>query len=189
MRVTLLLVLALGAFQDVSLRDAVSLGRTQDEALYAGFNRGYILTPSGTIDRAEIVTKFRRAVLIVREHVVQGDYAFGPPDLAKALIPYNGLVTVIVQVRLHPMNTFSKEPAYDLYISTGPRSPPIAPKTLKREAVHAPGAAPGSGAVAVRLEASFPGAAVEAVPAALLMVIDEKAELLWQAHLDLARYR
>ena len=44
------------------------------------------------------------------------------------MIPFKGQVTFIVQVRLHPQNTFLKEPAYDLYISTGPRSPPIAPE-------------------------------------------------------------
>ena len=190
MRSTLLLVLALAvADQEISLRDAVAIGRTQDEARFDAFNRGYNLSPSGTIDRAEIVTEFRRAVLIMRAHAQQGDYAFGPTDLAKALVPYHGLVTCIVQVRLHPLNTFVKEPAYELYISTGPRSPPIASKTMKREAVYAPGAGPGSGAMAVRLEASFPRTAMEEAAAPLLMVMDEKAELLWQAHIELARYR
>jgi hypothetical protein len=200
MRATVLLVLAVllssaavssGAAggQGVSFREALGLGRTHDDALFESFNKSYELSPSGTIDHAEIITEFRRAVLIVRAHALQGDYAFGAEDLAKALAPYKGLVTFVVQVRLNPLNTLIKEPAYDLYVSTGPRSPPVAPKALKREPVYPPGGAPGSTPVAVRLEASFPRAEIERAPAPLLIVTDEKAEILWQARIDLSRYR
>jgi hypothetical protein len=175
--------------QGVSLREAIALGQTHDEALFESFNKSYELSPSGTIDHAETVTEFRRAVLIVREHALRGEYAFGQDDLAKALAPYQGLVTFIVQARLHPMNTFIKEPAYDLYVSTGPRSPPIAPKALKREPVYPPGGGPGSAPVAVRLEASFPRTELERAPSPMLIVTDEKAEILWQARIDLSRYR
>jgi hypothetical protein len=200
MRATLLLALVVvlssaavfsrtAGAQGVSLREALALGRTHDDALFESFNKSYELSPSGTIDRAEIVTEFRRAVLIVREHALQGEYAFGADALAKALAPHKGLVTFIVQVRLNPLNTLVKEPPYDLYVSTGPRSPPVAPKSLKREPVYPPGAAPGTAPVAVRLEASFPRAEVEQAPSPMLIVTDDKAEILWQARIDLSRYR
>lgn len=205
MRATVMLVLAVlfssGAFfpgasgasasgaQGDWLRDALALGRTHDDALFEAFNQGYSLSPSGTIELAGIVTEFRRAVLIVRDHALQGVYAFGPNDLAKALAPSKGLVTFIVQVRLHPLNTLIKEPSYDLYISTGPRSPPIASKALKRQPVYPVGGAPGSAVVAVRLDASFPRADIERAAAPLLIVTDEKAEILWQARIDLSRFR
>ena len=41
--------------------DAVALGRTRDEALYDAFNRGYQLAVAPPIQRAEIITEFRRA--------------------------------------------------------------------------------------------------------------------------------
>ena len=199
MRATVILVLALAPLgavfswasgaQGDSLRDALALGRTHDDALFEAFNKGYSLSPSGTIAHAEIVTEFRRAVLIVRDHALQGAYAFGQDDLAKALAPSKGLVTFIVQVRLHPLNTFIKAPSYDLYISTGPMSPPIASKALKREPVYPAGGAPGSAVVAVRLDASFPRADIERASAPLLIVTDEKAEILGQARIDLSRFR
>jgi hypothetical protein len=201
MRAMLLLVLALvprpgaarapAALQGDSLRDAIALGRTHDDSLVDAFNRGYSLSPSGVIEQAEIVTEFRRAVLIVRDHALQGDFVFGPSDVAKALAPSTGLVTFIVQVRLHPMTTLIREPAYDLYVSTGPRTPPLAPKVLKRTPVYPPLAAPGgqSQIVAVRLEASLARADIEAAPAPLLIVTDENAGILWQARIDLTRYR
>jgi hypothetical protein len=43
--------------------------------------------------------------------------------------------------------------------------------------------------VAVRLEGSFPRAAIEGAPSPMLIVTDEKAEVLWQARIDLSRYR
>jgi hypothetical protein len=188
MRATLLLVLALVAQGDPS-REALALGRTHDDALFEAFNKGYDLSPSGTIERAEIITEFRRAVLIVREHAAQGDYAFSEHDLAKALAPYTGLVTFVVQVRLHPLNILMGVPSYDLYVSTGLQSPPVASRVVKREPVYPPGAAPGSQLVAVRLEASFPAAAIASAPDPRLIVTDEKGDVQWQARVDLSRYR
>jgi hypothetical protein len=201
MRATILLVLALvssaglavpgllsAQAQGNTLRDAVLLGRTHDDALFAAFNKGYSLSPSGSVEHAEIITEFRRGVLVVRDRALQGSYAFGPDDLAKALEPHTGTIGFIVQARL-PLHPLIKEPAYDLHISTGPRSPPLASKTVKREPVHPPGAAPGSAVVAVRLEATFPRAGIERAAAPVLIVTDEKAEVLWQARIDLSRYR
>jgi hypothetical protein len=175
--------------QGNSPRDALRLGRTNDDALYAAFDSSYKLAVSGVIDSAEIITEFRRSVLIVRARALQGEYSFGDTDLIKAMAPFAGLVTCIVQVRLHPLNVFAKEPAYELYLSTGPRSPPVATKTMMREPVYPPGAEPGSTMVAVKLEASFPRAEIERAESPRLIVTDEKAEILWQARLDLSRYR
>jgi hypothetical protein len=199
MRTTLLLALVsiphlagpvhepLRARQD-ALRDAVALGRTHDDGMLEAFNKGYLLSPSGSVERAEIVTEFRRAVLIVREHALRGDDAYGLVDLAKTLEPYRGQVTFSVWVRLQPLNTLVKEPAYDLYVSTGPRSPPVAPKVVKREPMYAPGPM-GSPLTGVRLEAAFSRADIEGAAAPLLIVTDDKAEILWQARVDLSRYR
>jgi hypothetical protein len=171
------------------VRDAVKLGRTSDEALLASFHRGYSLAPSGVVDSAEIVTEFRRAVLIVREHAMLGEYMFGPRELTAALTPYRGLVTLAVQIRLHPLNTFVKPPLYEMYVSTGPLTPPVAAKPLKRDPVYPLGVATGAPMIAVRLEGSFPRAEVASASQPSLVVLDDRAELVWQARLDLARYR
>jgi hypothetical protein len=197
MRTTFLMVFAavssMAAFspnarvQPDALRDALNLAQTRDDALFASFNRSYSLPASGSIDRVEIITEFRRAVLIARDQSQQGHVGFNANDLAKALEPFKGLAAFIVQVRLNPQNTFIKEPSYDLYVATGPRSPPIAAKTLKREPVFPPGS--NSPVLGVRLEASFPRADIERADAPFLIVTDEKGETLWQVRLDLSRYR
>jgi hypothetical protein len=68
-------------------RDALELGRTHDEALFASFNKGYSLSPSGIIDAAEVITEFRRAVLLVRAHALQGAVGVGPGDVGAGGAP------------------------------------------------------------------------------------------------------
>jgi hypothetical protein len=171
------------------LRDALNLGHTRDQAMFDAFNRGYALTPSGTIDSAEIITEFRRAVLIVRQRDTLGDYIQDTRTLANALAPYAGLVTFVVQARLNPLNTYVKAPNYELYVSTGPTTKPLAGKPFLREAIYPIGAAAGSGMVAVRLTASFPRADIESAAQPAVVVADDRADVIWQARVDLSRYR
>jgi hypothetical protein len=173
-----------------SARDALNLGRTHDQALYDAFNAGYRLTPSGIVDSVEVITEFRRAVLIVREHAVQGEYSFTANDLASALTPYRGTVTFVAQVRLHPLNTYAAPPAYDLYVRTGPQSKPVAAPSIKRDPVFPPGSlGPGSSMTAIRLEASFPRGDIADAAEPALVVTDEHGAVVWQTRIDLARFR
>ena len=56
-RLVLALIFAAGfAGQGDLLKDAAALGRTHDDQLYESFNKSYSLSPSDTIDRAEIIT-------------------------------------------------------------------------------------------------------------------------------------
>jgi len=171
------------------LREALNLGHTRDQALYDSFSRAYQLTPSGTIVRAEIVTEFRRAVMLVREREALGDYIQDSRTLSNALAPFAGLVTIIVEARLNPLNTYMNAPSYELYVSTGPSTKPIAGKPYVRDPVYPIGASPGSGMIAVRLTASFPRADIEAASQPAIVVIDDRADVVWQQRLDLSRYR
>ena len=171
------------------LREALNLGHTRDQGLFDSFNRGYQLTPSGTIDRAEIITEFRRAVMLVREREALGDYIQDSRTLSNALASSAGLVTVVVEARLNPLNTYMHAPSYELYVSTGPTTRPIAGKPFTREAVYPIGAPAGSGMVAVRLTASFPRADIEAASQPAVVVLNDRADVVWQARLDLSRYR
>jgi hypothetical protein len=187
MRAALLLVLALS--QLTSTREIFDLGRTHDEALWDAFNRGYQLTPADTIERAEVITEFRRAVLFVHEAADKGEFHITDQDLNKAMTPFSGLVTFVVQARLHPLHTYSTPPAYDVYVQTGGATGPVGAKPLKRQAVYPPGLGPGASMSAVLLEATFPRADIESASAPLLVVTDDQANVIWRARIDLARYR
>ena len=171
-------------------RDALNLGRTHDQALYDSFNAGYRLTPSGGVERVEMITEFRRAVMIVRQHAEQGEYSFDANDLQAALAPYRGVIAFVVDVRLHPLNTFAKPPAYDVYVRTGRDTKPLPATGFKREALYPPGlGAPGAAMTGIRLEASFPRVDVANAADPLLVVTDDRGDVLWQGRIDLARFR
>jgi len=191
MRVRAILLAAVlsAALAQDPLRDALNLGHTRDQVLFDAFNRGYALTASGTIDSAEIITEFRRAVLIIREREGLGDYIQDTRNLSNALAPYAGLVTFVVQARLNPLNTYAKAPNYELYVSTGTTTKPLAGKPFVREPIYPVGTTAGSGMVAVRLTASFPRADIEAASQPRVVVADDNANTIWQARIDLSRYR
>ena len=184
MRMTTLVLLAIAigasaragaARQADDARDAMNLGRTHDQALYDAFNAGYRLTPSGVVDSVEVVTEFRRAVLLVREHAMKGEYSFTANDLTSALAP---------------LNTYATPPKYDLYIRTGSQSKPVAAPSIKRDPVYALGSAgPGNTIVAVRLEASFPRADVMNATEPTVVLTDEHGSPVWQTRIDLTRFR
>jgi hypothetical protein len=184
-----LVVMTAAALPQDPLREAINLGHTKDQSLFDSFNRGYHLTAAGTIERAEIVTEFRRAVMLVREHESLGDYIQDSRTLTAALEPFAGLVTVIVEARLNPLNTYTKAPLYELYVRTGPATPPIAGKPFAREPIFPIGIPAGSGMYAVRLTASFPRADIEAAPQPAIVVADDRADIVWQQRIELSRYR
>ena len=187
MRSALLMVLALAQFPNA--RQALDLGRTNDDGLFASFNFGYELPVNASLDRAEIITEFRRAVLLVRDKYNIGEFGMTEHDLATAMAPYAGKVTFVAQVRLNPLHTYATPPAYELYIATGPASKPLAAKAVKRDPVYPPGLGFGSSFVGIRLEGSFDRADIERARAPMLTVTDDKANMLWQARIDLSRYR
>jgi hypothetical protein len=169
-------------------REALRLGRTQDDALYAAFTRGYALPAAEPVESAEIVTEFRRAVLIVHERALLGEFGFTERDLNVAMTPHLGAVTFIVQARLNPMHTYAKPPAYELYISTGPDTPPLAGRETKRDPVYALGPM-GSPLIAVRVEITIPRMKIDAAPRPELILTDEHANVLWRTAIDLSRFR
>lgn len=184
-----LALLSLAAFSQMpGAREALRLGRSQDEVLYAAFTKGYSLSPVEPVEYAEIITEFRRAVLIVRARAQLGEFGFTERDLNVAMTPHLGLITFTVQAQLNLMHTYVRPPAYELYISTGPDTPPLAGSETKRDPVYALGPM-GSPLVAVRVEITIPRAKIEAAARPELILTDERASVLWRNRVDLSRFR
>ena len=171
------------------LNDALRLGRSQDAALYASFTKGYELPVVAPLASAEIVTAFRRAVMIVREHMQRGEVGYTEHELKGEIKPHVGQVAFFVSVNLHPLNTYAKMPAYDLYISSGASSAPIASDTpIRRDPIYAIGP-PGSPLVGLRLEVTVSREKLAAASAPELIVTNENADVIWRGRIDLSRYR
>jgi hypothetical protein len=182
-----ILAVVLALAQLPYMRQALELGRSQDAALIDAFAKGYQLTSSENVDSAEVITEFRRAVIITREQMRLGQASFSAVDLAREMTPHEGQVSFVVQARLHPMNTYSAAPPYEMYVSTGAATPPLVAKPLKRDPVYPIGSP--SSLIGVRLEGTFSRDEVLAAAAPTLVVTDDKANVLWKARIDLSRYR
>jgi hypothetical protein len=183
---------AIGPMSQDEGRDAVALGRTRDAAMYDAFHAGYQLAPSGDVERVEVITEFRRAVMIVRQHAEFGEYTFNEANLARALAPYRGLVTFTAQLRVHPLNNFAVPPAFEMYVRSGPATPPLRSTNFKRESVYPPGISgkhKSRAMTAFTLELTVPRADIAAAADPALVIVNDAGNPVWQAKLDLSRFR
>jgi hypothetical protein len=180
----------LQATAESSAHEAVALGRSRDAALYDAFHAGYLLTPSGDVESAEIITEFRRAVMIVRHHAGLGEYSFNENNLAREMVPYRGKVGFVVQIRLSPLHTYSAPPAYEMYLRTGPTTKPVALSDLKREPVYPPGFfEPGTAFTSFRIEGTVERAELMKAAEPMLVVTNDRGDVIWQARIELTRFR
>jgi hypothetical protein len=173
-----------------SAHEAVALGRSRDAVLYDAFHAGYALTPSGDVESAEIITEFRRAVMIVRRHADLGEYSFNENNLAREMGPYRDKVGFVVQIRLSPLHTYPAPPTYEMYLHTGPATKPVALSGLKRDPVYPPGFfEPGTAFTSFRIEGSVARDEIVTAVEPMLVVTNDRGDVIWQTRIDLARFR
>lgn len=99
---------------------ALSIARARDTERQQFHSRYLFNLTDPTVTQFEIVTEFRRLVLIAEDHVFRGDWMFtrGLRAAEQALAPSRGMLTIRAQVRLNPLNTFIAAPNYELAIGT-----------------------------------------------------------------------
>jgi hypothetical protein len=79
------------------------------------FHRRYVFDlRDATVTQVEVITEFRRLVLITEEHIFRGDWMFsrGTRSAEQALAPFRGLVTIRAVVRFNPLNAYITPPPY-----------------------------------------------------------------------------
>ncbi len=97
------------------------------------FHRRYVFDlKDDTVTQVEVITEFRRLVLVTEEHIFRGDWLFSRSlrSAGEALATSHGLTTIRATVRFNPLNTFITPPAYLLTMSADdPRNPPVVLET------------------------------------------------------------
>jgi hypothetical protein len=99
---------------------ALAIARARD-AERQQFHNQYIFKLSDpAVTQIEVITEFRRLVLIGEDHVLRGDSMFtrGLREAEQALGSSRGMLTLRAQVRFNPLNTFIVSPDYALAIGT-----------------------------------------------------------------------
>lgn len=131
--VAVALVVALGG-KEIERAQQVARGR---DAERAEFHRRYVFDlKDDTVTQLEVITEFRRLVMITEDHLRLGDQMFsrGTRAAETALAPTRGTLTFKSKLRFHPLNTFAGIPSFKLAL--GPADSPSTPvKTSALEAL------------------------------------------------------
>jgi len=104
--------------------------------------------------------------------------------------PFRGLVTFIADVRLHPLHTYASPPPYEMYVRTGPATPPAPLTGLQREPLYPPGFSDKPATfTSFRMAGSVAREAITTAAEPALVIASDHGDVIWQARLDLQRYR
>jgi hypothetical protein len=112
---------------------AQQLARGRDSER-AQFHRRYLFDlRDATITQIEVITEFRRLVLVTEEHIFRGDWLFSRSlrSAEEALAASRGIVTIRALVRLNPLNTYIAPPPYMLAL--GANTSGAAPAPLETQ--------------------------------------------------------
>jgi len=142
--------------------EAVAIGAGRDEAREA-FHAPYVLRLGGPVLQSlEIVTEFRRVVLLAEERVRQGNVGWDAESASVALAPHRGRLDLILQLRFSPQNTYRSMPPVDasIYERGGSR---VQPLNVQARPANLAGPVPPAGTpiLAGTVEATFAASALD----------------------------
>ncbi len=164
----------------VQIADAVALGISRDEARRAAFHERYVIRLGGPLVRSlEVVTEFRRAVLLAEERARMGEAAWPTRRAAAALAPYRGRLDIVLRLRFDPLNTYRAMPDVGVVIYPPVEGEsPLQPSTLRATPENFAGPVPpGTPIVAATVEAGFPLATLDLSRPFLVAVFLDGREL------------
>lgn len=99
------------------LAEAVALGLSRDEARRAAFHDRYVQRLGGPLVQSiEVVTEFRRAVLLAEERARQGESAWAVERAAAALDGFRGRLDLVLHLRFDPLNAYRAMPHVNVVI-------------------------------------------------------------------------
>jgi hypothetical protein len=112
---------------DISLQEidrALTIARAS-EPERARFHARYIQNVNSEfIERAEIVSEFRRVVLMAEDQIARGErfFAYSTTGANDALQVFRRRVSVIARVRFHPQNNYVETPPVTMALSGNDRA-------------------------------------------------------------------
>lgn len=174
--------------RDITRAMGVGIG---SELARTRFHAAYIIPINDpTVERLEVITPFRRLVLITEERTRLGDWLFshsGFRDPKAAIQPWRGRLSVVATLRFHPQNTFGDIPPYEIVV--GGAGGPLRPLDVIRTSITAPlSGRPGdffTALIGAALESVFDAAAVGQIVRPVTVVLEGKT--VAGAAIDFAR--
>ena len=106
---------------DVTILDmerGLAIARATDNER-ASFHAPYIhKVDTPFVESIEVVSEYRRVVLIAEEHIRKGDrlFAYSTTLTQKAVSPWKSRLSLVARMRFHPHNTYVDVPDVDLVL-------------------------------------------------------------------------
>jgi len=103
---------------DKDIERALKLAQVVEEKR-AQFHAPYLVrVDNATVEQIEVVTEFRRYVLITQDQLRQGNWLFaqGVRNAKEKLQPWRERLSIVARLRFHPHNTLMMVPLYDITI-------------------------------------------------------------------------
>jgi hypothetical protein len=100
------------------IESALTIARSSETERTA-FHAPYIrVLDDAVIERVELISEFRRVVLMAEDRGRTGDRMFGYSALQaqKALAPWNRRLSVVARLRFHPQNTYVDVPPAEIIL-------------------------------------------------------------------------
>ena len=119
MRLAFAAVALVIAMTGSDIERALALARGRDAERQQFHSRYVFNVADPAVTQIEVITEFRRLVIIAEDHVLHGDFMFtrGIRAGEQALASSRGMLTLRAQVRFNPLNTFVALPDYALAVS------------------------------------------------------------------------
>lgn len=167
-----------------AIDQAVSIARERRDAVIRTFNDRYVLVPTDPrLERMEIITEFRRVVLMGRERIMAGNFTWTAYEMTRLLEPFRGRLSILAHVRFPPQHVLVTVPDYTAALSpTPPGSAGGAPDSLRSLDVrsgpyYAPGLDEQSIMIGARVELDFDARALDPNGRYFVTVYENKTRL------------
>lgn len=182
--------------------EAIGIGLSRIDSVRTRFHQPYRLQVGRPpIDYVDVVTPYRRVVLLTEERTQLGIRGFTQREAAAALDNQSGVVELRVEMTFHPQNAFVGVPGYDVELVAGLPPTRLMPSNVERiprfvarigtAPLPAPSGAtpnpPGGGSPLVggTIVATFPMARLNGT-GAYEVVVSEKGKELGRARVNFA---
>lgn len=176
--------------EPAAIEEALRLSRTRRPSELETFTAPYIVVRGGPGQpRVEVITAFRRAVLLNLEQVNAGNYTWSPTNLGRAVAKYEGLTSIRAEVWLSPAHMYVGTPAYrlDLYDA---RNRTVMPVEEKRDPIFsAISTGETSSMTGVTLETVYRDEALRETGCCVIHVVDPKGETVVRHHITFTDLR
>ena len=118
--------------------EAVVLGKSAVERTHTAFHGPYRLNVARPpVDFIEVITPFRRVVLLTEQRVRSGERGFGQRQAMEDADVRAGELELRVELTFHPLNTYVGVPPYDVTLAAA-SGLPIRPRTFSRTPRYGP---------------------------------------------------